>query len=171
MSEGAGGIDVELDADKRTSRGILLGHKLERYRDIAKFWGTFLRRDDLTDTGKHSSDTCLLAFAKDLRKDDTPLALKLMHNREEWLREQQMRKLPDGTSLDGRHVVQLLEATEPLAQRQAEAARKLETKLSAERKQLARLAKKAAASGWATVQAVMRGSCERDLVHTRLLSR
>ena len=33
------------------------------------------------------------------------------------------------------------------------------------------LAKKAAASGWATVQAVMRGSCERDLLHTRLLSR
>ena len=83
LVEGAGGIDVELDADKRTSRGILLGHKLERYRDIAKFWGTFLRRYDLTDTGKHSSDTCLLAFAKDVEKDDTPLALKLMHNREE----------------------------------------------------------------------------------------
>ena len=33
------------------------------------------------------------------------------------------------------------------------------------------LAKQSAASGWATVQAVMRGSCERDLLHTRLLSR
>eukprot|EP01045_Picozoa_sp_COSAG04_P004677 COSAG04_NODE_208_length_20334_cov_13.999852_1_plen_2534_part_10 len=112
LVEAAGGIDVELDADKRTSRGILLGAKQQRFRDIAKSWGTFLGRYMLTDAGKHSSDTCLLAFADDFEKHNMRVALKLMQNREEWLREQEMRKLPDGTSLDGKHVVQLLEATE-----------------------------------------------------------
>ena len=48
----------------------------------------------------------------------------------------------------------LLEATETLAQRQAETERKLETKLNAERKKLARLAKKAAASSERAKEAV-----------------
>ena len=42
------------------------------------------------------------------------MALKLMHNKEEWLREQEMRQLPDGTMLDTKRVVSLLEAVELL---------------------------------------------------------
>ena len=40
------------------------------------------------------------------------VAIKLMQNKIEWLREQNMRKLSDGTMLDCKHVVPLLEVFE-----------------------------------------------------------
>jgi hypothetical protein len=38
--------------------------------------------------------------------------LKLMHNKDEYLREIEMRQLPDGGTLDGVHVLQLLDHRE-----------------------------------------------------------
>ena len=109
LIEMVGGIDVGLDADKRTTRSILTGAKHEGYRRLAERWGTFLGRYKLSDDIKHNTGTCLVIFAEDLEKDNMPVALKLMHNEDEWLREKAMRKLPNGNSLDSKHVVRLLE--------------------------------------------------------------
>lgn len=58
----------------------------------------------------HVSRTCLLIFAEDVIQNNAPVALKLMHNEEEWLREQNMRKLASGQLLDCEHVLPLLDA-------------------------------------------------------------
>ena len=60
----------------------------------------------------HISSTCLLIFAQDVMQNNAAVALKLMRNKEEWLREQNMRKLDNGQLLDSKHVVQLLHAVE-----------------------------------------------------------
>ena len=43
------------------------------------------------------------------RENPLPVALKLMHNKEEYEREIKMRKLENGSELDGSHVLQLLD--------------------------------------------------------------
>jgi hypothetical protein len=111
LIEGAGGIDAELDSDKRTSRTILRGAHREAYRNIAETFGAFLGRLKLVDDKKHGSGTCLVIFALDL-KTGRPVALKLMEDRAQWVREQDMRKLDGGKLLDSQHVVQILDAAE-----------------------------------------------------------
>ena len=64
----------------------------------ANTYGLFLGRFRIVGSSIHSSATCLVIFARDM-KDDRLVALKLMHNKEEWLREQDMRKLADGVVL------------------------------------------------------------------------
>ena len=81
-------------------------------------YGTFCPRRDrslvyrLVGRSVHISGTCLLIFAQDVMQNNAPVALKLMHNEEEWLREQDMRKLANGDPLDSTHVVQLLKPTQ-----------------------------------------------------------
>ena len=111
LIEAAGGIDAELDSDKRTSRTILRGAHDEAYRLIAETFGAFLGRLKLVDEKKHGSGTCLVIFALDL-KTGRPVALKLMEDRAQWVREQDMRKLDGGELLDSQHVVQILDAEE-----------------------------------------------------------
>ena len=54
----------------------------------------------------------MLISAQDVMRNNAPVALKLMHNEEEWLREQDMRKLANGDPVDSTHVLQLLNAVE-----------------------------------------------------------
>ena len=110
---------VKVNADPRAKnendQTVLDFGKASQNKDLrlwAETYGLFLDQYSLTDTSKHSSDTCLLAFANDILNDSRDIALKFMCNKDEWLREQDMRKLPDGTPLDGKHVVQLLEHNE-----------------------------------------------------------
>jgi len=87
-------------------------------RQWAMTYGTFCPRRDrslvyrLVGRPVHISGTCLLIFAQDVMRNNAPVALKLMHNEEEWLREQDMRKLANGDLLDSTHVLQLLNAVE-----------------------------------------------------------
>ena len=87
-------------------------------RQWAMTYGTFCPRRDrslvyrLVGRSVHISGTCLLIFAQDIMQNNAPVALKLMHNEEEWLREQDMRKLANGDPLDSTHVLQLLNAVE-----------------------------------------------------------
>ena len=111
LIEAAGGIDAELDSEKQTSRTILRGATREAYRLIAETFGAFLGRLKLVDEKKHGSGTCLVIFALDL-KTGRPVALKLMEDRAQWVREQDMRKLDGGELLDSQHVVQILDAEE-----------------------------------------------------------
>ena len=106
-------VNADPYAENEDGQTILDLGKASQNKDLrqwAETYGLFLDQYSFTDTGKHSSDTCLLAFAKDVLKGSQSTALKFMCNEEEWLREQEMRKLPDGTPLDGKHVVQLFEA-------------------------------------------------------------
>ena len=83
--------------------------------DWANTYGLFLGRFRIVGSSIHSSATCLVIFAFDLKQDTqnpTPVALKLMHNSEEYEREMEMRKLGDGSELDGAHVLQLLDSIE-----------------------------------------------------------
>ena len=111
LIEAGGGIDAELDSEKQTSRTILRGATREAYRLIAETFGAFLGRLKLVDEKKHGSGTCLVIFALDL-KTGRPVALKLMEDRAQWVREQDMRKLDGGELLDSQHVVQILDAEE-----------------------------------------------------------
>ena len=106
---------VEVNADphakNENDQTVLDFGKASQNKDLrlwAETYGLFLDQYSLTDTSKHNSGTCLLAFAEDVLNDSEDIALKFMCNKDEWLREQDMRKLPDGTLLDGKHVVQLL---------------------------------------------------------------
>ena len=86
-------------------------------RQWGKVYGTFQPNKDrsvwyrVVGSKIHISGTCLVIFAWDLQKN-IPVALKLMRNKEEWLREQDMRKLPGGKQLDENHCVALLDAVE-----------------------------------------------------------
>ena len=85
-------------------------------RQWAMTYGTFCPCRDkrlvyrLVGLSVHISGTCLLIFAQDVKRNNAPVALKLMYNEEEWLREQHMRQLENGQLLDCKHVVQLLNA-------------------------------------------------------------
>ena len=61
------GMDTELDGDERTCRVVLSGAKLERFRKLAETYGRFLGRYKLASVIKHSSGTCIVIFAEDLR--------------------------------------------------------------------------------------------------------
>ena len=97
---------------------IARSSKREEVSHWAMTYGTFCPLKDntlvfrLLGTAVHISSTCLLIFAQDVAQNNAPVALKLMHNREEWLREQKMRELDNGKPLDPMHVVQVLEAVE-----------------------------------------------------------
>eukprot|EP01048_Picozoa_sp_COSAG05_P031583 COSAG05_NODE_11611_length_505_cov_0.736453_1_plen_118_part_00 len=64
----------------------------------------------LGDTVVCFSATSVVIFAED-KQANKMVALKFMRNKDEWLREQEMRTV-DGEKLDARHVVQLLDARE-----------------------------------------------------------
>ena len=103
------GMDKELDTDKRTCRIILRGAKLERFRKLEKTYGRFLGRYKLAGVIVHSSGTCIVIFAEDVL-DNVQVALKLMCDKEQWQREQEMRSLSGGAKLSSEHVMQLLDA-------------------------------------------------------------
>ena len=92
------GMDKELDTDKRTCRIILRGAKLERFRKLEKTYGRFLGRYKLAGVIVHSSGTCIVIFAEDVL-DNKQVALKLMCDKEQWQREQEMRSLSGGAKL------------------------------------------------------------------------
>ena len=103
-----GGANPEQeDTSERTVLTIAIGSSSREVNQWAKTWGAFLGKYRLISLVVHSSGTCLVIFAKEIATGRL-LALKLMHNKEEWLREQEMRKLADGTLLDAKHVVPLL---------------------------------------------------------------
>ena len=103
------GIDTELYADGRTCKMLLRASKLKRLRQLAETYGTFLGQYRLVDMIVHNSATCVVIFAEDV-KTTKMVALKLMRNEAEWLREKNMRKLPNGEELDRKHVMHLLVA-------------------------------------------------------------
>ena len=76
-------------------------------------YGCFLGKYKLIGSVVHSSATCLVIFAEEIDTDraNKLVALKLMHNKAEWSREREMRKLGNGT-LDAKHVVPLLHSEE-----------------------------------------------------------
>ena len=90
---------------------LAIGSPSQELKHWAKTWGTFRGRYRLIGSHVHMSGTCLVIFAADLERSGILVALKLMHNRAEWLREQDMRKLPSGHLLDAQHVVQLIDGT------------------------------------------------------------
>jgi serine/threonine protein kinase len=63
--------------------------------DWAQTYGAFLGKYRLIGLVVHSSGTCLVIFAEEISTGNL-VALKLMHNKEEWLREQRMRMLSEG---------------------------------------------------------------------------
>ena len=95
----------------------LLGYQGRDYRDFARTFRTFRPTKNkiihykIVSAKVHGSATCLVIFAIHV-ETDTKVALKLMTNREEWLREQDMRKADGGEKLDGRHVLTILDAFE-----------------------------------------------------------
>ena len=112
LLESESGIDTVLyAADKRTCKVLLRGSKLERLREFAETYGIFLGLYLLGDKVVHISATCVVIFAED-KKTNKMVALKLMRNKDEWLREQDMRKMSSGAELDSKHVIQLLGARE-----------------------------------------------------------
>ena len=58
----------------------------------ARSYGKFLGRYELLGQKMHATETCLVVFARDL-DENLDVALKLMANENEWLREITMRKL------------------------------------------------------------------------------
>eukprot|EP01043_Picozoa_sp_COSAG02_P022472 COSAG02_NODE_1169_length_14132_cov_85.570187_6_plen_1172_part_00 len=101
------GIDTELYVDGRTCKMLLRASKLPRLRQLAETYGTFLDQYRVVGSIVHNSSTCVVIFAEDV-KTNKMVALKLMHNKVEWLREKNMRKLSDGEELDHTHVMKLL---------------------------------------------------------------
>eukprot|EP01047_Picozoa_sp_COSAG01_P010075 COSAG01_NODE_423_length_17260_cov_203.736962_9_plen_1246_part_00 len=93
---------------RRTFETLLLADPSPERQKFAQTYGTFRGKYKLIGDHIHSSATCLVILATELETRRL-VALKLMHNKAEWLREQEMRKLTDGSLLDGRHVVPLLE--------------------------------------------------------------
>ena len=102
--------------DIQTVIDIAKSSKRADVRQWAMTYGTFCPCRDkrlvyrLVGLSVHISGTCLLIFAQDVMRNNAPVALKFMYNEEEWLREQHMRQLENGQLLDGKHVVQLLDA-------------------------------------------------------------
>eukprot|EP01043_Picozoa_sp_COSAG02_P060046 COSAG02_NODE_7768_length_2855_cov_18.922714_2_plen_538_part_01 len=89
--ESESGIDTVLyKEDGRTCKIILRGAALKRLRDLAETYGIFMGLYLLGDTVVHISATCVVIFAED-KKTNKMVALKFMANKEEWLREQEMR--------------------------------------------------------------------------------
>ena len=82
--------------------------------DWANTYGFFLGRFHIVGSSIHSSATCLVIFAFDLKHDKqnpAPVALKLMRNEKEWQREQEMRRL-NQDQLDCKRVLELLDAVD-----------------------------------------------------------
>lgn len=112
LIETSGGIEAIVDVHKRTSRTIMLSCKCERYRLFAESYGTFLGRYKIIGETKHRSATSVVVCAEDVQNDQMRVALKRMHDKAEWLREQEMRQLDAGIALDSKYIVPLLEAIE-----------------------------------------------------------
>ena len=72
--------------------------------------GTYLKRYRIEPGPPvHQSATCEVFFAVDVLQDSMPVALKIMQNKAEWLREQASRK---DNQLDERFVIQITDAQE-----------------------------------------------------------
>ena len=102
---------LQPDRSGRSPKEIALGSAVHQLSQWAKSVGTLLGRYELHDGRTHGSATCLVILAVDVQTNNL-VALKLMQNKAEWLREQDMRKLEDGTTVEAKHVVPLIEVFE-----------------------------------------------------------
>ena len=115
LAESSEGLEAK-NSTGVTFHDWLLGHSALDYHEFAQTFGTFRPRHDhkmhykIISAKVHGSATCVVIFAIHV-ETGAKIALKLMVNRDEWLREQEMRKT-DGGEMDGRHVLEILHAFE-----------------------------------------------------------
>ena len=86
--------DKGLTHDQGALLTLAKGSQNEKLRCWANSYGKFLGRYELIGLAVHCSATCLVIYAYDIEpQKPKPVALKFMHNRDEYQREIQMRLL------------------------------------------------------------------------------